>query len=198
MDSSILLKDQIWFLRVCHHILFSLYNLLSVFICVSLYLTLFVNYSLIFVFVVNTTGLILLVLNIIMYLTRSHLVWFRTFITLLLVLLLTCSISHFIVIVDSWNANKIQIQFLKMKVREFQYPWNSSTENLCCMLSLQSLKILKTVWSSDLIGKKKESKQLKILNMIICKLVINKTKYLSQCSFEWCSYSSLKIVRVTE
>ena len=25
MDSSISLKDQIWFLRVCHHILFSLY-----------------------------------------------------------------------------------------------------------------------------------------------------------------------------
>jgi len=29
MDSSISLKDQIWFLRVCHHILFSLYDKIS-------------------------------------------------------------------------------------------------------------------------------------------------------------------------
>ena len=78
------------------------------FVCLCTWLSLFVNCNLIFVFVVNTTGLILLVLNIIMYLTRNYLVWFQSFITLLLVLLLTCSISHFIVIVDSWNANKIQ------------------------------------------------------------------------------------------
>jgi len=80
-------------------------------VCLCTWLSLLFNYSLIFVFVVNTTGLILLVLNIIVYLTRNHLLWFRTFITLLVVLLLTCSVSRFIVIVDSWNANKIQIQY---------------------------------------------------------------------------------------
>jgi len=79
------------------------------FVSLCTWLSLLVNCSLIFVFVVNTTGLILLALNIIMYLTRNHLVWFRTFITQLLVLLLTCSISRFIVIMDSWNANRIQI-----------------------------------------------------------------------------------------
>jgi len=71
---------------------------------------------------INSMGLILLVLNIIMYLTRNHLVWFLTFITLLLVLLLTCCISRFIVIVDSWNANKIQIQYkLKICTQCFYY-----------------------------------------------------------------------------
>ena len=78
------------------------------FVCLCTWLSLLVNYSLIFVCVVNTTGLNLLVLNIIRYLTRNHLVWFQTRIILLLVLLLTCSTSRFTVSVDSWNANTIQ------------------------------------------------------------------------------------------
>ena len=110
----------IWMLIIC--IICCLYS----FVCLCTWLSLLVNYSLIFVFLVKTTGLILLVLNIIMYLTRNHLVWFRTFITLLLVLLLTCSISHFIVIVYSWNANKIQIQtrnVIDFKQNWLQYTW---------------------------------------------------------------------------
>ena len=38
----------------------------------------------------------------------------------------------FITIQGEWNSTK---QFLKMMVIEFQHPWNSSTENLCCMFS---------------------------------------------------------------
>ena len=88
-------------------------------------------------FVVNITGLILLVLNIIMYLTRNHLVLFLTFITLLLVLLLTCSISRFIVIVDSWNANKIQKEITLARNKA---PWWWSDKIETCQSVLKCFK----------------------------------------------------------